>query len=101
MSSNTILLGGEQVTFDIFRFEDSLIVEHCDNLAAVVAPTPSGRTQIDEQTEAKDLDKTETKREIVKKFLYDVMQDKNSQKTPDNFDSDKYLQHNTGIADGL
>ena len=29
------------------------------------------------------------------------MQGNNPQKTPDYFDGDKYLQHNTGIADGL
>lgn len=92
---------GEQVAFDIFRFEDGKIAEHWDNLAFVAAPNPSGRTQIDGQTEAKDLDKTEETREIVKNFLYDVMQGKNPQKTPDYFDGDKYLQHNTGIADGL
>lgn len=92
---------GEQVAFDIFRFEDGLIAEHWDNLAAVAQPNPSGRTQIDGQVEAKDLDKTEANREVVKNFLYDVMQGKNPQKTPDYFDGDKYLQHNTGIADGL
>ena len=92
---------GEQVAFDIFRFENGLIAEHWDNLTAKAQPNPSGRTQIDGQIEAKDLDKTEVNREVVKNFLHDVMQGKNPQKTPDYFDGDKYLQHNTGIADGL
>ncbi len=92
---------GEQVAFDIFRFEDGLVAEHWDNLASVAAPNPSGRTQIDGVTTTKELDKTEANRELVKNFLYDVMQGKNPQKTPDYFDGDKYLQHNTGIADGL
>lgn len=92
---------GEQVAFDIFRFEDGLVAEHWDNLASVAAPNPSGRTQIDGVTIAKDLDKTEANRKLVKNFLYDVMQGNNSQKTPEYFDGDKYLQHNTGIADGL
>lgn len=92
---------GEQVAFDIFRFEDGLIAEHWDNLAPKAQPNPSGRTQIDGVIEAEDLDKTEVNREIVKNFLYDVMQGNNPQKTSDYFDGDKYLQHNTGIADGL
>ena len=92
---------GEQVAFDIFRFEDGLIAEHWDNLAAKAQPNPSNRTQIDGQTEAKDIDKTEENRALVKNFLYDVMQGNNPQKTPDYFDGDKYLQHNTSIADGL
>lgn len=92
---------GEQVAFDIFRFEDGLIAEHWDNLAAIAAPNPSGRTQIDGETQICDLDKTEQNRTLVKEFLCDVMQGKNAQKTSDYFDGDKYIQHNTGIADGL
>ena len=40
-------------------------------------------------------------REIIKNFLHDVMQGKAPEKTPDYFDGDTYIQHNTGIADGL
>lgn len=93
---------GEQVAFDIFRFdENSLIAEHWDNLSAKADPNPSGRTQIDNYAEVKDLDKTEANREVVKNFLHDVMMGKASEKTPDYFDNGKYIQHNTGIADGL
>lgn len=93
---------GEQVAFDIFRFdENGLIAEHWDNLAAKADPNPSGRTQIDNFAEVKDLDKTEVNREIVKNFLHDVMMGKAPEKTPDYFDNGKYIQHNTGIADGL
>ena len=93
---------GEQVAFDIFRFDrDGLIAEHWDNLAAVTGPNPSGRTQTDGPTQATDLDKTEANRELVKSFLYDVMQGHNPDRTAGYFDGDTYLQHNTGIADGL
>lgn len=93
---------GEQVAFDIFRFdENGKIAEHWDNLANKAEPNPSGRTQIDGTLEAKDLDKTEANREFVKNFLYDVMQGNRPEKTLDYFDGDTYLQHNTGIADGL
>ncbi len=59
---------GEQVAFDIFRFdEDGEIAEHWDNLAALAAePNPSGHTQIDGTMEVTDLDKTEENRELVK-----------------------------------
>ena len=49
----------------------------------------------------RDLDKTEENRELVKNFLYDVMQGNNLDKTPDYFDGDNYIQHNSGIADGV
>ena len=94
---------GEQVAFDIFRFdEDGEIAEHWDNLAPLAdQPNPSGRTQIDGAMEITDLDKTEENRQLVKNFLYDVMQGNNPDKTADYFDGDAYLQHNTAIADGV
>ena len=93
---------GEQVAFDIFRFDSNgKIAEHWDNLAAKTEPNPSGHTQIDGTTEVTDLDKTEENRKLVENFLYDVMQGNNLDKTPDYFDGDTYIQHNTGIADGV
>ena len=94
---------GEQVAFDIFRFdEDGEIAEHWDNLAPLAdQPNPSGRTQIDGAMEITDLDKTEENRQLVKNFLYDVMQGNNPDKTAGYFDGDAYLQHNTAIADGV
>ena len=94
---------GEQVAFDIFRFDaDGEAAEHWDKLAALAAEAnPSGHTQIDGTTEISDLDKTEENRELVEDFLYDVMQGNNPDKTADYFDGDAYIQHNTAIADGV
>lgn len=93
---------GEQVAFDVFRFNDEgKIAEHWDNLAALAQANPSGRTQIDGSMEVTDLDKTEENRELVKQFLYDVMQGNYAEKTADYFNGDAYIQHNTGIADGV
>lgn len=93
---------GEQVAFDIFRFDDNgKIAEHWDNLAALTAPNPSGHTQTDGAMAITDPDKTEENRKLVEDFLYDVMQGNHPEKTPDYFDGDTYIQHNTGIADGL
>lgn len=93
---------GEQVAFDIFRFgEDGRIAEHWDNLTALVGENPSGHTQIDGTLEIADLDRTEENRELVRNFLYDVMQGNHPEKTPEYFDADAYIQHNTGIADGV
>lgn len=93
---------GEQVAFDIFRFDpDGKIAEHWDNLAAKAEPNPSGHTQVDGYNSLEDLDKTEENRELIKNFLHDVMQGKAPEKTPSYFDGDTYIQHNAGIADGL
>ena len=93
---------GEQVGFDIFRFDaNGKIAEHWDNLAAKAAPNPSGHTQIYGYDKLEDLDKTEENRELIRNFLHDVMMGKAPGKTASYYDGDTYIQHNTGIADGL
>ncbi len=92
---------GEQVAFDIFRIDaDGRIAEHWDNLAAKADPNPSGHTQIDGTMEKKAVDKEET-RKVVASFVGDVLRGENPDKLTSYFDGDNYIQHNTGIADGL
>lgn len=94
---------GEQVAFDIFRFDgEGRIAEHWDNLAPLAeSPNPSGHTQIDGGTEAVQPDETEANRALVERFLVDVMQGAHPEKTAEYFDGDAYIQHNVSIADGL
>lgn len=92
---------GEQVAFDIFRFDaDGKIAEHWDNLAAKAEPNPSGHTQIDGTLEKKDVDKEET-RKVVEGFVGDVLRGENPDKLTSYYDGDNYIQHNISIADGL
>lgn len=95
---------GEQVAFDIFRFNEAgLIAEHWDNLASVADPNPSGHTQIDGPVVASgsEVARTAQNRQLVSGFLCDVMQGNKPEKTADYFDGDTYIQHNVAIADGL
>lgn len=93
---------GEQVAFDIFRFNAAgKIAEHWDNLAELSAPNPSGRTQIDGPIQATQSEATEANRALVEQFLVDVMQGQHPEKISEYFTGDAYVQHNTGIADGL
>ena len=93
---------GDQVAFDIFRFDaEGLVAEHWDNLAAVAEPNPSGHTQTDGTTEIAEPSRTAQNRQLVCDFLYDVMQGNKPEKTADYFDGDTYIQHNTAIADGV
>ena len=92
---------GEQVGFDVFRFDaDGKIAEHWDNLADKAAPNPSGHTQIDGTLEKKDVDREET-RKVVAGFVGDVLRGENPDKITSYYEGDKYIQHNTAIADGL
>lgn len=92
---------GPKIGIDIFRFENGLIVEHWDNLQEKVSETASGRSQIDGETEIRDLDKTENNKTIVKGFVNDVLLGANPDKITDYISTEKYLQHNPGVKDGL
>ncbi len=92
---------GEKAGFDIFRFENGLIVEHWDNLQEIAKKSVSGRTQFDGTTEIKDNNKTEVNKKIVKNFVNDVLLGNNPNKITDYISTEEYLQHNPNVADGL
>lgn len=92
---------GPKAGFDVFRFEDGLIVEHWDNLADITPPNPSGHTQFDGATDITDIDKTEANKELVAGFVKDVLQGGKTDKLTTYINPDKYIQHNSNIADGL
>ncbi len=92
---------GPKVGFDVFRFEDGKVVEHWDNLAEKAkAPNRSGHTQTDGPTEAKDLDKTEVNKTLVRAFYEDVLMKGKKEKLADYF-GDTYIQHSPGLGDGV
>ncbi len=93
---------GPKIGFDVFRFEDGLIVEHWDNLAEKAeSPNPSGHTQIDGPTEVEDIDKTEQNKAIVAGFVDAILVNGQMDRISQFIDGDNYTQHNTDIADGL
>jgi len=92
---------GPKVGFDVFRFEDGLIVEHWDNLAPITPPNPSGHTQLDGPVEIADLDKTEENKNMVKNFVTDVLMNGEGDKTTYYISTTEYTQHNSAVADGL
>jgi predicted SnoaL-like aldol condensation-catalyzing enzyme len=92
---------GPKAGFDIFRFKDGKIVEHWDNLTEITPSNPSGRTQFDGETKITDLDKTEANKTLVKNFVNNVLVNGKSDKITEYISKEKYIQHNSGIADGL
>ena len=92
---------GPKAGFDVFRFEEGLIVEHWDNLLPVQKPNPSGRTQFDGATEITDLDKTEANKTVVKDFIEKVLLNHEMDKLTTYINPTNYKQHNPAVADGL
>lgn len=91
---------GPKIGFDIFRFEYGMIVEHWDNMIAVQAKNPSGRSQSDGVTTVTDLDKTAANKALVANFMNDILLNHNHNFT-DFISTTQYLQHNPAVADGL
>ena len=93
---------GPKVGFDIFRFENGLIVEHWDNLQDTpVSPNPSSNSMLDGANTATDLDKTHINKELIRKFVDDILVNGHMDKLADYFDGDHYIQHNPQIGNGL
>lgn len=92
---------GPKAGFDVFRFEDGLIVEHWDNLSPVMPPNPSGRTQFDGATEIRDLDMTEANKAVVEGFIEDVLIGGKTDTVTNYVSTETYIQHNSAVADGL
>jgi predicted SnoaL-like aldol condensation-catalyzing enzyme/heme-degrading monooxygenase HmoA len=92
---------GPKIGFDIFKFENGLIVEHWDNLIEVKPANPSGRTQTDGTTEVTDKDKTAANKTVIKNFITDVLLNNKGDKVATYINPKKYLQHNPAVADGL
>ena len=92
---------GPKVGFDIFRFENGLIVEHWDNLQDIVLETASGRSQFDGSTEVADLDKTAENKALATGFVTDVLMGGAPDKITNYISAEQYLQHNPNVADGL
>lgn len=92
---------GPKAGFDVFRFEDGLIVEHWDNLSEITPPNPSGRTQFDGATEVIDTDLTQENKAIVTGFVNDILIGGQGEKMTEYVSTETYLQHNSSVADGL
>lgn len=92
---------GPKIGFDVFRYENGLVVEHWDNLIEKTVLNPSNHSQTDGTTVITDLDKTEVNKALVANFVTDILMNGKMEKLAGYFDGDNYIQHNPNIADGL
>lgn len=91
-----------EVGFEVFRFEDGLIVEHWDNLELKPnMPNPSGHTMLSGTTEVSDPDKTEVNRELVRAFVAEILVNNEIDKLDDYVNSEVYIEHNQHMSDGV
>ena len=92
---------GPKIGFDVFRFEEGLIVEHWDNLIEIMPNNPSGHSQIDGATDIADKEKTASNKALVSEFIKTILVNGEMDKLEIYFDGNNYIQHNPSIGDGL
>ncbi len=94
--------GKPQVVFDVFRFENGLIVEHWDNLQdeVLVADTANGNSMTDGAIEIENVDKTSINKTLVTNFVNDILKEGKDNVT-DYISTEKYIQHNPQVGNGL
>jgi len=91
-----------EVGFEVFRFEDGLIVEHWDNLELKPSnPNLSGHTMLSGTTQVSDLEKTEENRELIRLFINEVLVNKQLKRLNHYIDSKNYIEHNKDMSDGI
>ncbi len=91
----------ENVGFEVFRFETGQAVEHWDNIQSRRGPNPSGHTMTDGPTEATDLDRTESNRQMARAFVDDVLIHRRLDRLENYVDRQNYTEHNPQLEDGF
>jgi len=92
---------GKNIFFDVFRFEDDLIVEHWAFSARDAPPNESGHTQIDGPTEAKHLEDTEKNKSFVRRYYetFHIRGDHDGREQ--YFTGEVMIRHEPGVRDGV
>jgi predicted SnoaL-like aldol condensation-catalyzing enzyme len=92
---------GQGVFFDIFRFEDGLVVEHWGFSAPGAPPNQSGHTQTSGPTQAKTSEDTENNKSIVRSYYETIHVSGNHAEIPQYFSGDRCIRHEPGVRDGV
>lgn len=94
-------LFGPKAFFDIYRFENGLIVEHWDNMTEMTPPNASGHTPTDGPIQATDLGETAKNKQVVKDFYEAIFLKGQFNLMSSFFDGDHFIRHDARGGDGL
>ena len=102
LQSKYFLFGHNQVGFDVFRFENGLIVEHWDNLQALSSPETdavNGNTQLNGTTTTANSTETAASKTLVTNMVNNVLI-AGQWSNRVNYFAGTYIQHSPGIPNG-
>ena len=92
---------GQNVFFDIFRFEDGFIVEHWVFSAKAAPPNKSGHTQTDGPTEAKHREDTEKNKSFMRDYYETFHISGDHSRSDQYFTGDLMIRHEPGVGNGV
>ena len=92
---------GRNVFFDIFRFENGLVVEHWAFSTMDAPRNQSGHTQTDGPTEAKLSADTEKNKSLIREYYETIHVTGHHSKIPQYFSGDHCIRHEPGVHDGV
>lgn len=87
--------------FDVFRFENGLVVEHWRFSAKAEPPNGSGHTQVDGPTEPKQDEDTGTNKAVVRDYYETVHLGGRHDAIPRYMDGNRCVRHEPGVTDGV
>ena len=91
---------GPVIAFDLFRFQNSKIVEHWGGQTSETLPNLSGHTQVDGPSAVIDRERTEANRTLVRNFKQVVTVELRFDRVDDFIEGDHYVQHASKVGDG-
>lgn len=92
---------GQNIFFDVFRFEDALIVEHWAYSAKEAPPNKSGHTQLDGPIEPTHLDDTEKNKSFVHDYYQTFHIAGNHSQSERYFAGEMMIRHEPDVHDGV
>ena len=92
---------GLNIFFDIFRFENGLVVEHWAFATSDAPANESGHTQTDGPTKARNLEDTNRNKALVRDYYETIHVSGQHDKIPQYFAGDRCIRHEPGVRDGV
>ena len=92
---------GKEIFFDIFRFEDGLVVEHWAFSAKNAPPNPSGHTRVDGPTEVEHFEDMEKNKSLLRAYYETFHIRADHSRSEQYFAGDLMIRHEPGVCDGV
>lgn len=87
----------KKVGFEVFRFEDNLIVEHWINRQDRATTSVSGWSMLDGGTTVNDDEDTTASKDLITRFVNEVMINRQTDNIETYFDDGDLIQHNPNV----